>query len=574
MAIALVQKAGFTNNTTATVPLAFGSNNTLGNLLVAMVGYASAKDFVSITDSQGNTWVQAGADNANANIFYAANCKAGANTVTVNKGGTTARAFLAIAEYSGVSATHALDQTSFVNGTTSAAPGDLVYCANAGELIVVMHQNGSAALNYSAPAAGWTIESSVTGQFAMWADNANCAQGGNVFSCTMSGSDAWHEKMAVFLPAVPAAPTAGINYVRSTESLNKTLSPSPGSPSSITFPGGNTAGNLILVVTNEFFPSSRQVTGITDTAGNAYTLLVSRFDALFSMVTSVWAVNGCLGINTANTVSAAFTSANVSDSVDIVAFEYSGQATSNLLDSAATAGTNSNVASSLTYNITPSAASEMLFSVAYRNSGPNTWSGFGIQVNPMPSKGNSNSETQVSHLLNATSGVKSITVTDSATQLGSFTIALNSQPSGPTTTGLKGQPVPIALCDLNGNVYAVSGTSKGVQVGGAIPVVITDPSGNVYTLTGTPTGVKMGNPTPIVLTDFNGNALAVNGSLSAFKAGRPYPVILCDQNGNAFSTSSYTGGAQQGAPLSAVLTDSNGNVQLSASLLATIVGMI
>lgn len=254
----------------------------------------------------------------------------GPNTVTVHKSGTSSRVFLAIAEYSGAATTGVVcDQTSFDSTAVSTAPGNSCYVANAGELCVVMHQNSAASVNYSTPAAGWTIETSVTSQFAIWADNANSAQGTNTFSCAMSASDGWNEKMAVFLPAVPATPTTGINYVRSTESLNKTLSPFPGSPSSISFSGGNTAGNLILAVTNEFFPSTRQVTGITDTAGNTYSLLYSHFDSLFTMVTSVWVVNGCIGTNSRNTLSAAFTSANVGDSVDIVAFEYSNQATSN-----------------------------------------------------------------------------------------------------------------------------------------------------------------------------------------------------------------------------------------------------
>lgn len=173
------------------------------------------------------------------------------------------------------------------------------------------------------------------------------------------------------------------------------------------------------------------------------------------------------------------------------------------------------------------------------------------------------------------------TVGNPATPTGTFSnwsagsVTLPTAGGGSSaTTGLKGQPVPIVVCDRNGNVLAVSGTSKGTQAASPWPIVFTNTSGNAYVNSGTPTGIKAGQPVPVVLTDSNGNALAISGTLTGVNLGRPVPVVLCDPNGNAFDTSAYTRGAQQGNPFPVVLTDSNGNIQVGSGLLATLIGMI
>lgn len=469
--ILLVQKAGFSNNTATTIPQAFASNNTLGNCLIALVASISANDITNVTDSQGNTWLPAGTTAAShlGEIWYAPNCKAGANTVTLHKAGAVNRGFIAIAEYSGISTIQALDTTDFgvvVNSATSIS--DSLILGRAGELIISLASAGSASQNWSGFTAGYTAEAGVTGSFVTWADNANSVSGVNSFAVSNNVLDTIQLKMAAFLPAQLPAPIPGYNFVRVVESLNKTLSPSPGTPSKCVFPGGNTAGDLILVVCNQFFPATDQITSVTDTAGNTYTKLFFRHDATLLTFTDVYMCQSCVGFNTANTVSCNFTSAGVNDSVDVEAIEYSGQlATGTILDTSASLFGSG--ITGLSYPITPAVAGELLFTVNVSPSGPNTWSGFGIQVNREPSIGNSNNETNMADLVSSVSGANTITVTNAGhSQIASFTIALKS-----------------AVFSISGNAGIASALVS--YTGTASGSVTADGSGN-YTITGLANG--------------------------------------------------------------------------------------
>jgi hypothetical protein len=87
--------------------VAFGTNNTAGNILVALATNSNGAAPATIADTQVNNWLQAGSNLAGRGVvqavYYALGCKAGANTVstTANLGGTT-NPFLLIGEYGGV----------------------------------------------------------------------------------------------------------------------------------------------------------------------------------------------------------------------------------------------------------------------------------------------------------------------------------------------------------------------------------------------------------------------------------------------------------------------------------------
>lgn len=429
--ILLVQKVGFTSDTTKTVVADYQSDNIAGNLLVAFVGSIGidGDDVTGLTDSQGNVWFRAGRSTHNISIWYAQNCKGGANTVSLSKSGSVSRGFLAIAEYSGAAQTGVvLDQTNFGFEKTTTEATDQILLGYPGALVVSMFDSTSKAVDWSNVTAGYTIEAGAASSFTAWADNLSSAQGQNSFQVTSSAPDALELKMAAFLPSQLPAPAPGYNFIRTCESLNKTLSPDPGSPSQCSFPGGNSAGDLVLVVCNQFFPVADQITSVTDTAGNTYGKLFSRFDGFLRTFTDVYAVNGSAGTNLGNTISCNFTADGVQDSVDVVAIEYSGQASENILDTSAFSSATTE--DSLSYSITPAQVGDLLFSVNVTNSGPNTWSGLGIETDREPSLGDSNNETRIADLLSAPSGTSTITVTRGDVGLAGFTLAL--RPSSDT----------------------------------------------------------------------------------------------------------------------------------------------
>jgi hypothetical protein len=112
--------------------LAYGSNNTVGNFLLVCLADDSGGTTTTVpTDSLGNTWLSAINVAGYGAIFYAMNCKAGANTVTLAHTATA----IHIYEYSGVKTTAALDQTGNGSGSMpmtgiTTAANDLMFMQN------------------------------------------------------------------------------------------------------------------------------------------------------------------------------------------------------------------------------------------------------------------------------------------------------------------------------------------------------------------------------------------------------------------------------------------------------------
>jgi hypothetical protein len=143
MAIAFVQSKG-TGTTTGPASLTYTSSNTVGNFLLLEVFNSNGGGTPPVpTDSQGNTWNLAieGTDDTSA-IYYAMNCKAGANTVTPGSAWTTVVspgvAAYSIYEFSGIVTASALDKTGFSAASntpptitpTSSTTGDLIFASN------------------------------------------------------------------------------------------------------------------------------------------------------------------------------------------------------------------------------------------------------------------------------------------------------------------------------------------------------------------------------------------------------------------------------------------------------------
>jgi hypothetical protein len=138
---------GASNSTSGTtVSAAFPSNNFAGGCLMVDVivqeNFAGASS-LSISDSNGNTYTLAATherNNALVATWYALNCAAGANTVTVSYGSSTIFPGMAIAihEYAAVATVSAFDTDAygFADGAvnlpislslTTAADGELLH---------------------------------------------------------------------------------------------------------------------------------------------------------------------------------------------------------------------------------------------------------------------------------------------------------------------------------------------------------------------------------------------------------------------------------------------------------------
>lgn len=136
-----------------------------------------------------------------------------------------------------------------------------------------------------------------------------------------------------------------------------------------------------------------------------------------------------------------------------------------------------------------------------------------------------------------------------------------------------GQPIPVVITDINGNLISVSGATLGVFAAAAVPGMPSDVNGNPLTLSGATSGSQVAGTVPIVICDARGyqynlpivatsNSSTILNITSALQGsgfrGNPVPVCLTDTNGNALSISGATTGNFIAAPLSVVLSDYRG----------------
>lgn len=159
-----VQKAaGKSSGSVASLALAFGSNNAAGNSIIVACGVGNGTA-PTVTDSNSNTYTQSpqvsNGSALNVAIFYAVNIAAGANTVTVNNGGTTASIAMEIYEVSGLltQVPNQPDQTATNSGNSGTASTSAISALTPNELAFAAIGVGTAAQTITV-GSGWTNDS-------------------------------------------------------------------------------------------------------------------------------------------------------------------------------------------------------------------------------------------------------------------------------------------------------------------------------------------------------------------------------------------------------------------------------
>ena len=232
-AAAFVQGAGKPETTAASTTLSFGSNNTAGNMLVLVWRdlYTSATGGQTVSDSQGNTWVQAFATPRSSGgsggyddqwfVYYAPNCKAGANTVTVASTSATVKEYY-IGEYSGLDPNLPLDAICYSTNVTGSGGLSMAIAtaASAGLLVSAAWARGpSGGLPAAQSSAGWSssryndttsfnVWDQVTSSAATYTNNATCSNTTGQFN-------------GVVVAFRTSAPTQGLLRVRGGNGLQR-----------------------------------------------------------------------------------------------------------------------------------------------------------------------------------------------------------------------------------------------------------------------------------------------------------------------------------------------------------------
>jgi hypothetical protein len=198
VAIAYGQVAAATpQSPTASVPVTFPAAQTAGDLNIVVVGWNDTTSNVStVQDSQGNTYALAigptRGTGLSQSIYYAANIKAGSNTVTVTFNQAAAAPDVRILEYRGVTT---LDAKVGAVGSSTAANSGTATTTNANELI--FGADIVATLTTSA-GSGFTSRIITTPDGDIAEDKFVTTAGSNSATATLNSSGPWVMQMATF----------------------------------------------------------------------------------------------------------------------------------------------------------------------------------------------------------------------------------------------------------------------------------------------------------------------------------------------------------------------------------------
>ena len=207
-----IQEKDSTFGTVASsAPIAYTSNNALGNLLIAVASWFNAATSagntatLTVSDTQGNLWKPIPSRRSSSGkevvqFWYATNCKAGANTVNfafTGDGSGAGVTFSAgvVAEYSGVNALDNFDnETSLINSGTGTAinPTNSRAAATHDSTELVIGYAQSESFSTWTATDGYTLRSTAASfQLALEDQNAGNGSYASQFSIAASAILTW-----------------------------------------------------------------------------------------------------------------------------------------------------------------------------------------------------------------------------------------------------------------------------------------------------------------------------------------------------------------------------------------------
>ena len=215
--------------TASSISKSFSANNTAGNFLIVSGTIARPSGALSISDTQGNTYIAVTnpvtdtAQDVTSYLWYVPSCKGGANTVSLTPGVAGALE-IHISEWSGISTTNPVDQFASATGTgTNASSGAITPTAN-GELIY----GYTFLLNTASAGTGFTGMTLVNGDLDEYQIQPAAAPVAATYTQT---SGTWFARVATFRPATA---TQG--------AISGTISPvAGGSGATVTLSGATSA---------------------------------------------------------------------------------------------------------------------------------------------------------------------------------------------------------------------------------------------------------------------------------------------------------------------------------------------
>ena len=227
--IAFVQVNSVTpQSSVSSVTVSYPSAQTGGNLNIVVVGWNdSTSTMTSLSDSNGNTYAQAGTTQRGTNltqaIYYAKNIKAGGNTVTVNFNQAATYIDVRILEYSGLDTSNPLDVTASAAGSSSSPNSGSATTTSANELIFGA---GTTFDTFSGAGTGFTYRI-ITQDGDIAEDEVVSSTGNYSASAPLKNSSYWVMQMAAFKAAsgvsVSISPTSASVQTGTTQQFTATV---------------------------------------------------------------------------------------------------------------------------------------------------------------------------------------------------------------------------------------------------------------------------------------------------------------------------------------------------------------
>ena len=241
LTIAMAQSNSVEGSGVSSLSATFGTSTGSGNLILAFIRMSSTSQTVSVTDSAGNTYVDAVSQNQDADghqvhLFYAKNIKGGPNSVRAAFSSVNNHPFLAVYEYSGLSKLTPLDQTASAqgNGSGTASTPPTALTANANELVFSGIGLGNAWNGTATAGAGFTMQQQDTGTSRSASEAQIVSAAGNFSGAFgLSTSANWSAVVATFAiqmpPGQPSITTTTLPNGTPGSTYNATLSAAGGS---------------------------------------------------------------------------------------------------------------------------------------------------------------------------------------------------------------------------------------------------------------------------------------------------------------------------------------------------------
>lgn len=247
----VIQSAhGISTGSVTTLNASFGSNNTAGNTIV-VVAASGSNGAMSVTDTLGNTYTQAtnvsNSTTLQVAIFYATNCKAGANT-NVTLACTSSSAALEIYEVNGLwilsnqlgQAVSGEGQTNSNTGSSVSPSVSVIYPLLPNQFAFSALAVGTANVTFSAFSPYSKDFSANTGgtqsglfSFASFSQPLNTVQATS-FSATLSGSEPWAACTVFFKPTALTVQGSVVLQGQGSSGTLNTASIKPGSVTAVT----------------------------------------------------------------------------------------------------------------------------------------------------------------------------------------------------------------------------------------------------------------------------------------------------------------------------------------------------